>query len=525
MSSEISPPESVTSASSDAVGTSGLRILVIDDDEFLSQEIKIRLEDLGHQVVTALSGEKGITLVDTFHPQLVLVDWIMKGLDGLEVCRALRRSRLGQLLYIMLLTQHDNEDLLVEAFDAGADDYISKPIAPRVLVARIRAGERLIRLQAQVERERREAHRYLDIVEVMILGLDMEGNITLVNRKGCEVLGYSEYEILGKNWFDTIIPEEYCEPVQAVFEYSMQGNMDGLGYFEIQLLNRNNDRRLVAWHNNVITEQGEITGFLFAGEDITEQRSTELERKKLAKHLQQAQKMQAVGNLTGGIAHNFNNILATIIGYTELAQELASDTGEENLKLFLQSVYDAGIEARGLVTSLTSFSRGSEGEARVPLLPPVLSDIERMLKPVLTSSIQLKVTATDQIPNVMIDPDQVNQMVMNLCINARDAMGDSGTIDIILQHHSHLSGVCNSCHKPFAGEFVGLTVSDNGSGIPATVMSSMFDPFFSTKEVGKGSGLGLSMLHGTIHGYHGHVLVDSHLGEGTRFHLLFPVKP
>jgi len=498
--------------------------LVIDDDDFLCSEIKLRLEDIGHSVVTASSGERGLELSESFQPQLVLVDWLMEGMDGLDVCRSLRQSPLGKLLYIMVFTQHDNENLLVDAFDAGADDYIPKPITPRVLAARISAGARLIALREEVERERRDAHRYLDIIEVMIIGLDMQGHITLVNRKGCEILGFSERELLERNWLDVLIPEEYQEPVQAVFEHAMSGDMDGLGYFEIQLLNSNGERRLVAWHNSLITDEGKPSGFLFAGEDITEQRSAEQERKSLAQHLQQAQKMQAVGNLTGGIAHNFNNILASIMGYTELAQEMVADSGEESLKFFLDSVHAAGVEASELVESLNSFSRGFEGELEVPLLPPVLNDVERMLKPVLTSSVQLSVETFGQLPQVMINPEHINQMVTNLCINARDAMGDSGDIVISLRHQSQLSGICNSCHEAFDGEFVELAVADNGSGITDAVLSAMFDPFFSTKEVKKGSGLGLPMVHGTMHGYKGHILVESRTEEGAAVRRLFPVK-
>lgn len=233
--------------------------------------------------------------------------------------------------------------------------------------------------------------------------------------------------------------------------------------------------------------------------------------------------MQAVGNLTGGIAHNFNNILASVIGYSELAQEHISDSGDESLKLFINSIHDAGIQAQGLVETLMSFGRGSDGEYKVPLLPPILDDIERMLKPVLTSSIDLSVQASAKIPQVMINPEQVHQMVTNLCINARDALGDSGKIIISLGHHQHLTGVCDSCHKAFDGEFVELAVSDNGSGVSEAVLGSIFDPFFSTKEVGQGTGLGLSMVHGTMHGGDGHILVSSGKEEGTTFRLLFPV--
>lgn len=502
----------------------GLRVLIIDDDELLSEYIKVHLEDLGCVVATAVSGEQGLAMMDSFSPQLVLVDWMMEGINGLEVCRALRRGRNGQLLYIMMFTQHGNDDLLVDAFDAGADDFIPKPIVPRVLLARIGGGARMIRLQEQVERERREAHRYLDIVEVLVLGVDMGGNITLLNRKACEVLGYAEHDILGKNWLDTIIPEVYRESMRSILEHAAGGDMEGLNYFETQVLARSGEQRLVAWYNNIIVDGGKVTGMLYAGEDITEARDADLKRKIFAEHLQQAQKIQAVGNLTGGITHNFNNILASIIGYAELAKEVADESGEENIKFFLDSIRSVCVDARGLIDALLAFSQGVDGESKVPLLPPVLNDIERMLKPVLNSSVEFSVEATAQIPQVLINPEDVHQMLANLSINARDAMGDGGSIVVSLLHQQSLSGTCSSCHQVFEGEFIELTVSDNGSGISGGICGSIFDPFFTTKAVGKGTGLGLSMVHGTMHGYDGHILMEPRAGGGTSVRLLFPVQ-
>jgi PAS domain S-box-containing protein len=505
--------------------TPGFRILVIDDDEFLSLEIKIRLEGLGYSVATAASGQRGLELAELFQPQLVLVDWLMDGMDGLDVCRGLRKSRFGRQLYIMLLTGYDTESLLLQAFDAGVDDYVPKPIAPRVLLARIRAGERLILLQEQVEKGHREAHRYLHIVDVMIFGVNEQGDIALINRKSCDILGCCEEDVIGLNWLDYVIFEEYREPVRAILDYTASRGTENSGYFEALLQAQHGEQKLIAWRYSVIYENGALSGFLFAGEDLTEKRAAEREHQQLEKYLQQAQKMQAVGNLTGGIAHNFNNILASVIGYTELAQELVRDTESRSLTLFLNNIHEAGIEAKGLVETLMSFSRRGVADAQVPLLVPVLNDISRMLSPVLTSTVKLSVEVKGQVPVVLINPEQVHQMVTNLCINARDAMGDSGRIVISLRHHSHLKGVCSSCHHAFSGEYVELRVADNGGGVSDEVLVSMFDPFFSTKAVGKGTGLGLSMVHGSMHGSQGHILVDSTCGRGTDFRLLFPCVP
>ena len=206
-----------------------------------------------------------------------------------------------------------------------------------------------------------------------------------------------------------------------------------------------------------------------------------------------------------------------------MVQEQIAESADESLKFFIDNIHEAGLEARDLVKNLASFSRGSNGELQTPLLSPVLEDIERMLKPVLTSSINLRLETTAQIPQVMVDPEHVHQMITNLCINARDALGGSGEVVISLRQQKHLTGVCSSCHEKFEGDFVELAVTDNGPGIPEAVIESMFDPFVSNKEVGQGTGLGLSMVHGSMHGSNGHILVTSRANEGTIIKLLFPV--
>ncbi|MDH5484401.1 MAG: response regulator [Gammaproteobacteria bacterium] len=248
------------------------------------------------------------------------------------------------------------------------------------------------------------------------------------------------------------------------------------------------------------------------------------DRQKLERQLLQSQKMEAIGQLTGGIAHDFNNILASILGYTELLQTIFIEEQQNTQVLdYLNRIEKSGNRARDLVSQMLAFSRGSASESRPLLLEPLVKEALTMLMSTIPSSIKLNSFIDDETVTVMMDPVQFHQMIMNLCINARDAMEGVGSIDIILRRVELHDVECRSCYQSLQGFFEELVVSDSGSGIATEVLERIFDPFFTTKEIGKGTGMGLSMVHGIMHEHGGHILVESVAGQGTAFHLLFPL--
>jgi len=259
-------------------------------------------------------------------------------------------------------------------------------------------------------------------------------------------------------------------------------------------------------------------------QDVTHQIKTVEEKQLLEKQLQQSQKMDAIGQLTGGIAHDFNNILASIMGYTNLAQERFA---QDNPKLeeYLDEVYRAGERARDLISQMLAFSRGGTTEARLIAVQPLVKEAMKMLKSTIPSSIDVTTDYQTSLPEILMDPVQMHQLVMNLCINARDAMGGRGKLDIKLRtvniNNNKLK--CSACKNQIQGQFLELQIRDNGCGIDQAVMDKIFDPFFTTKEVGKGTGMGLSMVHGIMHEQDGHIILSSVQGEGSVFKLLFPV--
>lgn len=256
--------------------------------------------------------------------------------------------------------------------------------------------------------------------------------------------------------------------------------------------------------------------------EIEDRESAEAEQKGLQKQLQQSQKMQAIGQLTGGIAHDFNNMLASIMGYTNLAQERFSKDNEK-LASYLGEVYRASERARDLVAQMLAFSRGGSSKPQALLLQPLVKESIKMLQSTIPSSVVLKTEYKENLSKVMLDPVQLHQIVMNLCINARDAMNGYGELNVtLLQVDYRKKDRCSSCHELIEGSYIELAVADTGHGIRPELLDRMFDPFFTTKEIGKGTGMGLSMVHGIVHEHKGHIIVSSVQGEGTTFKILFP---
>ncbi len=227
--------------------------------------------------------------------------------------------------------------------------------------------------------------------------------------------------------------------------------------------------------------------------DISERQRAEAERAQLESQLRQAQKMEAIGHLAGGIAHDFNNILQSILGNLTLAGERAEDLRDAKLDRYLQRAQLSAQRARELIQQMLTFSRGKRGEPRLASLAPLVEEAVKLLRPTLPSTIELQLELP-QAPPVKVDRVQAEQVLLNLCINARDAMHGQGTLAISAKELV-AQDVCASCRQRFSGRHVELAVCDSGPGIRPEVLERMFEPFYSTKEVGKGSGMGLSLVH------------------------------
>lgn len=242
----------------------------------------------------------------------------------------------------------------------------------------------------------------------------------------------------------------------------------------------------------------------------------------LEQQLRQAQRMEAIGHLTGGIAHDFNNLLTSMLGYTQMAEDLAQRQGDEQLERYLGRIRQSAEKARDLIRQMLVFSRGSRGQPRAVSLAALVEEFRPLLQSALPAGIELDLQLGTGLRPVRVDPLQLEQVLMNLCINARDAMGGSGSLAIRLGRRTQGDALCASCLQPVAGPFQVLGVQDSGPGIDERVQRTIFEPFFTTKPPGQGSGMGLSMVHGLVHEYGGHLLLHSRVGQGSCFEVLLP---
>ncbi len=327
-----------------------------------------------------------------------------------------------------------------------------------------------------------------------------------------------DYEINQDTILNFCVPE-YREIVEnAPYDAVTNGQSWDLEYEIITA--KGNRRRLRAngrgyFKNNKMIK---IFGFL---QDITERRAMEKEREFLLDQLQHAQKMEAVGQLAGGMSHEFNNMLQAILGYAYLA---LNEYGKEgNLNKYLEQICAAGERAQNLVSQILSYSRSSFSNPELVDPGVIVEEALLMLKPAMPSTIKINQFIASGLSKVLVDKNQLNQVIVNLCINARDAMGGKGVLSIKIQMVNE-EGYCASCHKLFYGPFVEISVRDNGPGIDAEKQMRIFDPFFTTKEIGKGTGMGLAVVHGIVHENNGHIELLSSENSGAEFKVLLPAQ-
>ncbi len=328
--------------------------------------------------------------------------------------------------------------------------------------------------------------------------------------------GFTRDEVLGET-YPSHLPSEAIEERKELIRRTLAGEPC---HAELESIRKDGGRFHIEVDTIPIRYRGE-PHVLSIVRDITERKRAEEERSRLEAQLRQAQKMEAIGQLTGGIAHDFNNILTSILGYIVLGAERQSALGDAKLGRYLDQAQLAAQRARDLIQQMLTFSRGRRGERRAVSLAPLVEESARLLRPSLPATIELETDLAIDVPVVMSDPVQLEQVLLNLCINARDAMAGAGVIRVGVREVDSTDAVCASCRQRVAGRLVELSVADVGMGIAPDVLDRMFEPFFTTKEVGRGSGMGLAMVHGIVHEHGGHIVVDTAPGRGTTFRLRF----
>jgi signal transduction histidine kinase/ActR/RegA family two-component response regulator len=279
------------------------------------------------------------------------------------------------------------------------------------------------------------------------------------------------------------------------------------------------------WMENIVKAirgpDGKIVGMHGVSRDITERRIAEEEKTRLQSQLQQVQKMESIGTLAGGIAHDFNNILGIIVGNTELAMD---DIPEWHpARHNLGEIRTASMRARDVVKRILAFSRQSPQEMKPVRISPIIKESLKLLRSSIPTTIEIHQNISIELDTVYADPTQIDQVFINLCTNATHAIGEKGgVLEVSLRHIEMDECSTIHYHDLFPGKYVRLTVSDTGHGIEPKILDRIFEPYFTTKNVGEGSGMGLSVVHGIVKTHGGYLLVNSKLGKGTTFQVFFP---
>jgi PAS domain S-box-containing protein len=354
--------------------------------------------------------------------------------------------------------------------------------------------------------------RYRDLVENardIIYSHDLTGNYISVNKAAEHILGYTREECLKINQLQIIAPE-YLEKAKQMIARKIAGEEETV--YELEVIAKDGRRVAIEVNTKLIFHDGVAVAVQGIARDVTE-------RKHLEEQLRQAQKMEAVGQLAGGIAHDFNNLLTAINGYSELS--LRRLQAENPLRPNLEEIKKAGDRAASLTRQLLAFSRKQVLQPKVLDLNSVI-DLEKMLQRLIGEDIELQTLPASRLGSINADPGQIEQVIMNLAVNARDAMPKGGNL-IIETRNVHLKEEYSVHHYTVSpGRYVMLSISDNGEGMSEDVQKRIFEPFYTTKEKGKGTGLGLSTVYGIVKQSGGSILVDSEIGRGTSFKIYLP---
>lgn len=355
---------------------------------------------------------------------------------------------------------------------------------------------------------------------------DMVNNQLHWNSRYWEMLGYTKAQAKINStqdehtWQEAIHQDDLDNFISAIQAHLIFGNLLDVEYRAIRA-----DKKQI-WlraRGQAVKENGRFLYLSGTISDISQMKQAEHEKTMLETQLRHSQKMEAIGQLTGGIAHDFNNILASILGYAELSSDMLELNKTDRVQPYLEQIIQSGERARDLIKQMMVFSRKETQVLKKVAITELLDEAKSIVRPIIPSSIDVELIHNASV-NLQVDPVQFQQLLINLAINARDAMPAKGKLSIISDISMNQGVTCSSCHEYFSQTFVKISVQDTGSGIDPETLKKIFDPYFTSKGLGEGTGMGLSIVHGIVHQLGGHISVSSVLGEGTQFDVYLPFE-
>lgn len=552
-------------------------ILMVDDEPNNLSVLRDCLVEMNYTILVAEDGESAIRRAEYARPDLILLDVMMPGIDGFETCRRLKSQESTHGIPVIFMTSLAETGHKVKGLEVGAVDYITKPFQREELLARIAVHLHIRELTGKLQEanetlERRVEERTTDLsiansvledeiaerqvaqeqlqdqalfleekIEELqqtqaalqrseqkfriifeqsfqLMGLLTPDGILLeANQTALDLCGFSASEVIGQPFWDTPWWSYSAELPVKVRDGVAMAAAGNLVQFETNYLGREGKLYYIDFSlKPVFDKQGCVIQLIAEGRDITS-------LKKLERELRQSQKMEAIGTLAGGIAHDFNNILTAIIGFTEMAQLKA--VSDDAMSRDLAHVLKASLRARELVRQILVFSRQGELERKPVQVDAVIEEVFKLLRSTLPSTIEIG-RQTRTAPNedtVLADSTQLHQVLMNLGTNAAHAMHDhGGVLGVSLSHVNSDDALISINPDLTPGPYLLITVSDTGHGMDASVKERIFDPYFTTKKVGEGTGMGLAVAQGIIKSHGGSIGVYSEPGKGTVFNILLP---
>ena len=493
-----------------------MRVLVVEDDAHAREALTSKLRERGHAVVECTTGEQALAMHAAQPFPLVLLDWVLPGMDGLGLCRKLRGlpSGLGAMPVIVFTTARSGPYDLVRGLDAGADDYLTKPIDPDLLSTRLAIAERMVdersrRMSTESALQNSEAG-FRSLIEGSPDGIVVHraGRIVYVNPSLRAALGYDANALMGHDFLQLFHAQDVEKERVRLAELGTSGKATSPQ--EFRLLRRDSTSAVFEGVSIPLVFEGKqsIAALL---RDLTE-------RKRMEQRLMLADRMVSVGTLAAGIAHEINNPLAYVMANLSFIQEeieeISTNIPEskvKSLRELIAQAEDGSERVRIIIRDLKSFSRADTGDEGPVDIQSVLDSAINMAWNEIRHRAQLQ-KRCDHVAPVRGSEARLGQVFLNLLVNAAQAIpvGHASDNHIMVGVRQHLDRVV-------------VEVSDTGAGIPSEVLPRIFDPFFTTKPVGVGTGLGLSICHNIVASVGGEISVESTVGRGSMFRVTLPV--